>query len=319
MNTIPTTFNERLINRTILGGKRNSSQAKMKVSVILINSSGSHLRIQNLENLQKCGFEKIISMELNPSSYNLEEFVNRFPGVKFIVPQEKVTDGDLINIGMEETDSDYVLVLRDTIAISNFVLLPNTAQKLMEKSVFCSVPRLSLDKNQFLSTNFIPAFGKGRLKVESVETIADGIPTLYPLDYIGLYNRKKFIQLGGFDYTIESAYWQNLDLAFRAWLWGEKILLTSTFSLSYLENPPVEDATSNLGQFRFYLKNLTPVFKLDHGELPSSALFRLLRHSPCGTVETIRQFNDAKDWVKKNQYRFKTDATQLISDWGNEK
>ena len=77
MNSIPSIFNEREINRTILGGKRNSAEAKMDVSVILLNSGGSHLRLQNLENLQNCGFEKVISMETNSENYNFEDFINK--------------------------------------------------------------------------------------------------------------------------------------------------------------------------------------------------------------------------------------------------
>ena len=315
MNSIPSIFNEREINRTILGGKRNSAEAKMDVSVIPLNSGGSHLRLQNLENLQNCGFEKVISMETNSENYNFEDFINKFPNTKFIIPQEKVTDGDLINIGMAETDSKYVLVLRDTIQISSFILTSNTAQKLIEKDAFCYVPRMAIDEKS-LSVNFMPSVQKGVFKVDSTPTVTDMLTTLYPLDYIGMYNRQKFIQLGGFDYTIESPYWQNLDLAFRAWLWGEKIHVTTGFQISYSGESPVEDTTSNLSQFRFYLKNLAPVFKLDHGELPKSAFLRTLRRSPCGFIETLHQFNDAVSWTQKNQYRFKMDAAALISSWG---
>lgn len=319
MNTIPTIFNERLISRTVLGGKKVSAKIKMNVSVILLNSGGTHLRAQNLENLQNCGFKHIISMETNAENYNLEDLVNQFPTVKFIIPQEKVTDGDLINIGMSETDADYVFVLRDTIQISNFVLSSNVAQKLMEKNCFCYVPRMMLDKTQVVDIDFIPTVQKGVFKIASTSTVVDGRETLYPVGFIGLFNRQKFIQLGGYDYTIESPYWQNIDLSLRSWLWGEKTVVATGISLSFLDNSPVEDTTSNLSQFRFYLKNLAPVFNLDHGELLKSSFFRTMRRSCCGFVETVKQFNDAREWVEKNKYRFKTDAAQLITEWGKEK
>lgn len=319
MNTIPIIFNQRSINRTVLGGKQRPAQPKMNVSAILINTHGSHLRIKNLEILQRAGFEKIISMEPNGDNYNLEDFVNKFPDVKFIVPQEDVTTGDLINIGMEEVSSDYVLVLNDSLSLSAFRISPVAIQKLADRKQYCYVPRLFIDKTQTLPINLIPHVEKGVLKVEAVESLQDNTPTLYPCDFIGLYNRQKFIQLGGYDYTLESPYWQNLDLSMRAWLWGERISITTTLGLSYLENAPVEDVTSNLSQFRFYLKNLAPNFVLDHGEIPFKTLFRMFRRSACGFVETINQFKDARNWVEKNQYRFKTDASLLISNWGSEK
>ena len=319
MNTIPLIFNQRSINRTVLGGKQKPAQVKMNVSVILINTHSSHLRLKNLEVLQRAGFEKIISMEPNGDNYNLEDFVNKCPDVKFIIPQEKVTVGDLINIGMEEVNSDYVLVINDSLSLSNFRLSPVSIQKLIDRKQYCFVPRLFIDKNQTLPVNLIPHVEKGVLKIEAVDSLQDNTETLYPYDFIGLYNRQKFIQLGGFDYTIESTYWQNLDLAMRSWLWGERTSITTSFGLSYLEDAPVEDATSNVSQFRFYLKNLAPRFILDHGEIPCKTLLRMIRRSACGFVETINQFKDARNWVKKNQYRFKTDASLLISDWGSKR
>lgn len=319
MNSIPLIFSQRSINRTVLGGKQRPSKIKMNVSVILINKHGSHLRVKNLEVLERCGFEKIVSLEPNLENYNLENFASKFPSVKFIIPQEKVTIGDLINIGMEEVQSEYVLVLNDSLGLSSFRLSSVAMQKLAERKQYCFVPKMFVDKNQTLPINLIPHVEKNILKIEAVDSLQDNTPTLYPYDFIGLYNRQKFIQLGGFDYTIESSYWQNLDLAMRAWLWGERISITTVLQLAYLEDAPIEDATSNVSQFRFYLKNLAPVFKLDHGEIPLKKFFKMFRRSACGFAETINQFNDAKNWVFKNQYRFKTDASLLISNWGSQK
>lgn len=318
MNTIPTIFNERLINCTVLGGKRNPENTKMNVSVILLNNGGTHLRAQNLENLQKCGFKNIISMEKNSENYNLEDLVNKFSMVKFIIPQEEVTDGDLINIGMSETDAEYVFVLRDSVQISNFVLSSNVASKLIEKNCFCYVPRITLDKTMVVDIDYIPFVEKGIFKVTSTSTVLDGRATFYPANFIGLFNRQKFIQLGGYDYTIKSPYWQNLDLALRSWLWGEKTVVTTGITISFSDSTPVEDTTSTLSQFRFYLKNLAPVFNLDHGEISKSVFLRTMRRSGCGLVETIRQFKDAREWVEKNKFRFKTDAAGLITSWGTE-
>ena len=65
MNTIPSIFNQRQVNRTILGGKEPMPFVKMNVSVVLLNGNGSQLRIPMIENLVKCGFESIISIENN--------------------------------------------------------------------------------------------------------------------------------------------------------------------------------------------------------------------------------------------------------------
>lgn len=317
MNIIPSLFNERKINMTVLGGTEAVPNVKMNVSVVLINSNGSHFRIQTLENLMKCGFASIISLEPDPNNYNIEEFVSRFPSVRFIVPLDKVTDGDLINIGIGESRADYVLVIRDNLKITPSILTPNLAENIIGSSgdSYCIVPRLVTSDQQGLPIRFIPFAEKAKLRVETAAAVSDGIPTLYPFNYIGLYNRKKFMQLGGFDYTITSSYWQNLDMAFRSWIWGEKTIVSTAFQIAYSQDIPVEDRTPDLSQIRFYLKNLIPRFKSDHGVVPFSSFFIYVIHSPCSFFETRRQFLEVRRWVLKNQYRFRTDALELIKNW----
>ena len=323
MNTIPSIFNERQINMTVLGGTEVPSGKKMNISVVLINSLGSHFRIQMLENLVKCGFKSVVSMEPNPNSYNIEEFVSRFPSIRFIVPLEPVTDGDLINIGMAESCADYVLIVRDSFHLNSSLLTPNLADNIIKSSdnAFCIVPRLLSCEKQGLPIRFIPYASHSKFRVETESSVYDGMPTLYPFDFIGLYNRQKFMQLGGFDYTITSSYWQNLDLAVRAWLWGEKILLSTLFQLEYAGEIPVEDRTVNVSSLRFYLKNLVPKFKEDHGVVPASAFIGYLFRSNSGFFESRKEFLEARRWIEKNKYRFRMDGSELIKNWsmGKEK
>ena len=100
MNTIPSTFNEYQIDRTVLGGKQLNPNASLDLSVIMLNSNGSHLRAQMFENLLNNGVKTVVSVEPNSESYNVEELSRRYPAVKFLIPREKATDGVLINMAM---------------------------------------------------------------------------------------------------------------------------------------------------------------------------------------------------------------------------
>ena len=316
MNTIPLIFNQRQINRALLGGNEKMPNVQLNIAVLLLNSEGNQYRIQTLESLSKCGFKSIVSFEKNLENYSLDDLSHRFPYVKFIVPLEPVTDGDLVNIGMSEVDADYVLVIRDSLSISHNTLTVRLAERLLAENPYCVVPRLMYPYAPSFPIVFTPSVQNSMLEVESNVTVTDGMPTLYPFDFIGLYNRRTFIQLGGFDYTITSGYWQNLDLSFRAWLWGERITVSTVFNLMYQEEPPSVDTTANLGSSRFYLKNLVPEFVDDHGMIPLSSFWVFLRRSSCGFFETVRQFSDARYWTDKNKYRFRMDATYLVEHWG---
>lgn len=139
---------------------------------------------------------------------------------------------------------------------------------------------------------------------------------MYPFDNIALYNRKKFIQLGGFDWTIKSSYWQTLDFALRSWLWGEETHLSSLLHFSYVDDVPIEDHTINMDYLRYHLKNEVPKLKMEAGHIRKSSFFAFLMNSSCGFIEAKRHFNEAKKWVNKNKYCFKMDLQTFVENWG---
>ena len=319
MNIIPLTFDEHQIKRRVIGGLEYVGSDALNISVILLNTSASHFKYHVFENLIACKFNSIVSIENNAENFSTDDIVKKFPSVKFIMPLEKATDGEMINLAMSEIKSDYVLVLRDSLYIPSGVILKNLAERLMQENLYCLVPRL-MDKNKNgLSTRLSPGAEKSHFVIDSSFLVTENVRTLYPLDYIALYNRKKFIQVGGFDYTITSSYWQNLDLALRSWLFGEETKLTTLLQFSYIDEVPVEDKTINMDYIRYFLKNEVPRFKNEHASIRNSSFFKFYNHSSCGIFEARKQFKLAKDWVEKNKYRFKMDLQTLVSGWSQEK
>lgn len=316
MSTIPSTFNEHQIDMLVLGGTESVPSRRLNIAAVVLNSGWSQFRTQAAENLAKCGFNEIIFVEADSKNYNLEGFAGRFPFVKFIVPLEEATDGELINIAAGEASSDFFLVLRDTLDFSHDILSPTLSKSLEDFGAFCVSPRL-LSEEMAFPILYSPEIHKGVMRLAATSTVSDGLPDLMPFDFIGLYDRNKFIAYGGFDYTIKQSYWQNLDLSFRAWLFGEKIILSTAFCLNYAGKFPALDTTPSQDSNRFYLKNLVPRFYDDHGAIPRSSFFSFLRSSSCGFFEARRQFKEARRWVDKNKYNFKRDVLDLVENWSN--
>ncbi|MCR5189367.1 MAG: hypothetical protein K6C97_10555 [Treponema sp.] len=315
MRPIPTTFNEHQISRTVIGGIPVTDAQTLNISVILLNSNGSHFKDHIFENLIKCNFQSIISIEHDPNNSTIDEMSKKYPMVRFLVPLEKASDGELINIGMAEVTSDYVLVLRDSLNIPSNIILQNLASSLTKSKTYCIVPRLVDKEKNSLPLAFEPSAERSHFTVEAAYAIKDGMKTLYPFDYIALYNRETFISLGGFDWTINTPYWQNLDLALRAWLWGEEIKFTSSLQFSYLDEPHIEDQTVNIDYLRYYLKNELPKIKMGEAYIKKSNFLIFLFRSSCGLLEARRQFKEASNWVKSNKYRFKMDLQTFIENW----
>lgn len=315
MNSIPTTFDQHQIKRTVIGGRKNTGENSMNLSVILLNSSGSHFKLHVFENLLNCNFRDVISVENDSKNFSIEDVAKKFPAVKFIVPLEDATDGEMINLAMSEIDADYVLVIRDSLYISSGFILANLADRLTKEGIFCIVPWLTDMNKNSISNYFTPGAEKSHFVIDASSTITDGIKTIYPFDNIAIYNRKKFINLGGFDYTIRSPYWQTLDLAIRSWLWGEETKLTTLFSFSYIDELPVEDKTINKDYLKYFLKNEVPKIKNERAVMTKTSFFKFFRNSSCGFIEARKLFKITKVWIEKNKYNFKTDLHDFIQNW----
>ena len=124
MSTIPSTFNQRQINKTILGGVQENTKVLFPVSCIVIKRTINQYRGRVFKNLLAVGFEKIISVEQFSPNFNTEQLSQEFPEVKFLSAHDKVSDGELVNLGMEEVTTPYVLVLHDDLCIQDFKFSP---------------------------------------------------------------------------------------------------------------------------------------------------------------------------------------------------
>lgn len=316
MNTIPSIFNARVINYTVSGGGEVPDKVLFPVTCLVINRKNTQYKSRIYDNLADKGFAQIISVETNQKGISGELPVKDYPFVKFLVTRENVTCGDMINIGMQEAENPYVLVLPNELCEEKVQFTQTLYEKLVEKEQFCLVPRLFDSNRKPVPVMFRPESKKSVFFVEPDFSAGEGEHTLYAADFAGFYNRQKFIQLGGFDYTITSKYWQKLDLFFRAWLWGEKVTVASAMEFFYSSAVPDEDQSPDLSYLRFYLKNLVPVFKTDHAYIPVSSFFAFKLRNSCGLNESLSQFSGARKWTYQNRYRFKKDAVMLIEEWG---
>jgi hypothetical protein len=315
MNTISLIFNEKEVKRTILGGTETLQNVQLPVSAVLLNNGSNQYRNSTLDNLLKNGFESIVSIETTNDNYHIEDLTRRFPAVKFILLHEEVSTGAMINAAIAETESEYVFVLRDTLKIGTAIIAPRFFDYPIKSNVLCIVPRLLSSAMRPLPVRFSPVIEKKHFAVDISLTVSENKPTLFPFDFIGLYNRRKFIEFGGYDYTITAPYWQNLDFSLRSWLWGETITLSPRIQIAYDTDPIEADTSPNASYLRFYLKNIAPVVKTDYGYIPGSTFFSYKKRSRTNFFDAKRQFDEGRSWVEANKFRFAHDIASLCAEW----
>jgi hypothetical protein len=293
---------------------------------VLLNRGGRYPRRTLFQELEKTGFDYIISIE-QTERYDIEELSARFPFVRFILLKEAISPGEQINLAVSELSSPLFFVLWNDLRILHSGGAARMADRLYcstedirsgktgPNKRLCTTPVIQNSRFETLPTQIAPALYRGAVKPVFFATQREGTPTLYPFDGVGIYDRDRFIKLGGFDNGLKNPYWQLMDFGFRSYLWGEEILSTQHVRLSYNGEIPLSDSTAGENYRRFYLKNLAPVFRGDRAEIPFRRFLPYLARSGKDPFLTWADFAEGRSWVRTNRHRFRKDARALVELW----
>jgi hypothetical protein len=327
MNTIPSIFNEKITPYTAVGGKERI--ASTGISAIILNRQGAFPRRSFFQELEKTGFDNVISIETSSPHYDIEELSSRFPFVRFILPENDINLGEQINLAASEIESPLFFVLRSDMKI----IAGGTARRMAERlSVsheeedengekrpgfkrLCTVPVIVNSNYEVFPSLVSPVTRRRRMKTVFLEPHVEGDLSLYPFDGIGIYDRRRFIHTGGYDTTLKNIHWQLMDFGFRAFLWGEEIALNLQLKLSCDAEIPVENYTVEDSYRRFYLKNLAPVFRSDYAHLPLYRFPSFFGKSGGDIFSAWEEFSESRKWVTKNKFRWRCGARDVTNRW----
>ena len=316
MSTTPITIDK--VNYTVIGGRREPELRREPplISVVLLNRAGRVFKADTLSILRKLNVHEVLSIESSGAGWDVESLVSRFPEVRFIkIHRDDVTEGEKINIGIEESRASLALVLYDDMSLASGGISSRLMERITSSRAVCTVPLLQTRKQSTVPTIMSPAFLKNSLKIVQLPPAVDGMDSLFPFDYCGIYDRELFSQLGGYDERITGRWWQKLDFGFRAHMWGEKICCSTALRVKYLDDIPAESLTPDSSYRFFHLKNLSVRFNGDTGSLPSSRFFSYHVRSGESFFTSLKEFKEARRWVEQNKYRFRMDAKSITEIW----
>jgi hypothetical protein len=300
------------------------------LQAVLLNHGGRYPRRALFQELEKTGFDYIISMESSRERYDVEELSSRFPFVRFILAPEDLTPGELVNLAVMELGGPLFFVLWNNMKFiaggnagrmaERLVLSPEdaAARREGEGNVckrLCTLPVIQNPRFEALPTLASPVLFKNTVTTRLAVPQREGQYGLYPFDGAGIYDRERFIRLGGFDGAIKNFHWQLTDFGFRARLWGEEISSTQMVRLSYDGEVPREDNSPEENYRRFYLKNLAPVFRNGCAHLPLRRFPRYFFRSGEDLSAAWSEFSEVRRWIGENASRFTCDARAVVDNW----
>lgn len=208
-----------------------------RVSIVVTNYNG-------LENLQLClagvvaaardPVDEVILVDDCSSDGSVAWVTANLPAVKVVALPERSSFHGAANAGFRAARNPLVALLSsDMVPSADFV--PPLLSHFADPSVFAVSASLRGPTGELESGRTVGLFALGSLQlVNSAKRYRpfgwcvrarDDVPA--PTFFTGgnaLYDRAKFLELGGFDALYHPFYWEDADLCFRAWKRGWRVL-----------------------------------------------------------------------------------------------
>ena len=197
---------------------------KIGISVVIPNWNGRELLKRNLspliEAMDYYGGEYEIIVVDDGSVDGSPQFIrDTFPCIRVIRLERNRGFPVAVNRGVEGAKHDMVFLLNSDIRVERNFLSPLLSY-FDEERTFAVSNKTMKNENTVLTQAHIMEFRYGFLreafrKEQNEPSFAFGASGGH-----GLFDRKKFVELGGFDEIYSPFYYEDADLSYRAWKRG---------------------------------------------------------------------------------------------------
>lgn len=190
-----------------------------KVSVIIPNFNGREILAKNLPTVIKnCPNCEIIVVDDGSKDDSVEFLKKHFKNIEVVENKKNQRFAKSVNLGAQNAKGDYLLLLNTDVSPRSGFLQKalNHFEKNKENKIFAvGLCDISHENGKIVKRGRgLAKFVKGFL-IHSAAPIRAG-ETFWVSGGSGLFDRRKFLKLGGFDPVFAPFYWEDIDLSYRA-------------------------------------------------------------------------------------------------------
>lgn len=177
-----------------------------------------------LEACASTGLEHEIIVVDDRSTDSSPDFIRaRFPTVRLVEPDRNLGFQGASNLGFAAARHAVVLALNNDILL-DAASLPRLFAPFESPDVFAVSPRVLLwDRTTYLAGRRRACWRRGHMRLVDEDAPA-AAPTLFATGGAAAFRRDLFLALGGFDPLYHPLYWEDIDLCWRAWRRGLRVL-----------------------------------------------------------------------------------------------
>ena len=245
------------------------------VSIIIVNYNGRHHLEECLKSLMQVTYKKfeVILVDNNSTDGSIEFVKNNHPSIKIKKLDKNYGFAEPNNIGAKIAKGDFLLFLNNDTTVN-----PNFIQEMV--NVFNQDSKIAISQSLLLKTNgeiessgdFIDTLGRAYMSKEKVTKVKE---ILSARGACMLIRKNIFWELEGFDKNFFASF-EDIDLSWRAWIWGYKIVLVPNSIVYHAGGQTVQLLTLEI---KFHGVKNTLVLSLTNFEDPLSKILKLVYNS----------------------------------------
>jgi len=264
------------------------------VTVVLPNYNGAELLRRFLPSVMRAaaGVEppaRVLVVDDASTDVSLQVLRDEFPQVDILVNTRNLGFGATANRGVEAARSPFVLLLNTDAEPEADALGPLLERLRESPDVAAVVPKiLQVTTGGTCESVVFGTFRRGLFRLERCPELCESehpLPVLYPCGAAVMVRREVFLALGGFDDLFAPFYWEDVDLGYRMWRNGYRVLYEPRGGVRHHHPGVIKTAHSeqrahfmqDRNRFLFMWKNLDRSLLLRHfALLPAHVLVSAL-------------------------------------------
>lgn len=293
----------------------------MKLSVVIPTYKNKAMMLKNLKhNLSFLTDCEIIIVNDFPAQ-SLKEDLKEFKQVILLENQMNLGFGETVNKGVQKASTEHVMLLNTDVVLTDKSYEKAFQHFKNEPSLF-AVSFAQKEKNGTIVGKNRIYWEKGFFQHSKADTMEFGI-NAWAEGGSCIVNTQKFLELKGFDAIYAPFYWEDIDLSYRAWKKGYKILFDPEILVEhhhestigkYFDGKKVESIAFR-NQLLFIWKNIQdPIFSATHQKYFMWFCIKLLLHRKWHYFKGIGTALKRSSLLKKvNQKEYKRTDQEVIT------
>lgn len=219
----------------IISKRKLISLKDLKISLVIPNWNGKDLLKECLLSIFTAeGFREGKSEVIVVDDASTDDSVNfiksNFPQARLILNKKNKGFGFTCNRGIKEAKNELIILINNDIIVTENFLKP-LINHFQDEDVFAVTPKLyGWDRKTFMEGMNFGHFRYGYIrlcneaKTENRDRICEPSPSIYAIGGAIVFRKRDFLWLGGFDDIYRPNCWEDIDISYRAWKRGLKVI-----------------------------------------------------------------------------------------------